>query len=96
MKVITLKNEDGETIEVQRGPIKGQIQMRHSDVDKEGFGEFVELGSFLELTRLAGAPVNMGAMKKGGFDATMIHEGQTMKLDAKEIAMIRRAVTQLG
>lgn len=39
MKTITLKNEEGDTIEVKRG--KGDmILVRHSDKDAEKFGEF--------------------------------------------------------
>ena len=43
MTTITLKNADGVTIEVKRGP-KEQIHVRHSALDAKTFGEFRDGG----------------------------------------------------
>jgi hypothetical protein len=43
MAIKTLTNEDGETIELQRAP-GGGIQIRHSDITGEAWGEYDGLG----------------------------------------------------
>ena len=46
MKTITLKSEDGETIEVKRGA-ENAILVRHLGKDEQ-FGEFRDLSTVLE------------------------------------------------
>ena len=43
MKTITLKNADGDSIEIKRGP-EDQIHVRHSALDAKTFGEFRDGG----------------------------------------------------
>jgi hypothetical protein len=37
----TVKNSDGETIEVRKSP-HGLVEIRHHDIDKEAWGVFVD------------------------------------------------------
>lgn len=43
MNVLKLTNNYGETIELKRGA-RGEIRIRHSDVDPKKWGRFVEYG----------------------------------------------------
>ncbi|MGD0744753.1 MAG: hypothetical protein ABSA45_06325 [Verrucomicrobiota bacterium] len=97
MKPIKIENEYGETIEIQRGPIKGQIQIRHSDVDQKEFGEFVDLAATWELASMLipGIQPHLVAVQKHGFDAILWHHGESKILSAAEVKLIRAAIKKL-
>lgn len=110
MKVITLKNEYGETIELKRGT-RGEIRMRHSDVDEKVWGRFV---NYADYARELGVPgglagiVKAVAEKVGVSDtdrdamgalmashAVMVLRRRSWILNGEEIAMIRKAILEL-
>ena len=80
MKPITVRNEDGETIEVRK-TVAGAIEIRHSDISKEEWGEFQDIGLTIRGKEA------IGKVKIAG---------KSCILDSKELTLIREAVRQLG
>ena len=95
MKSITLKNEYGETIEVKRG-LNGGIEIRHSDIDRENFGEYHEIGKTVRDPGVA-ALMNMLGEKQAAFaiGAYMILNGKSFIVNSQEAMMIRDAIKKL-
>ena len=106
MKTITLKNEDGEIIEVKR-EASGEIRVRHSGKDKETFGEFREMEKVIkepgmvELLAEKGIDKNHplyaeAVGKLEGFAYLNLKIGDEGVLLSKEDAeLIREAIKQL-
>lgn len=103
MKIITLKNSDGETIEVEYTP-DGAIRIRHSDIDPKAFGEFHEFSKRLRqagprsLAQSKGVDpsspeVKAMAERLGGY---MVLRGETYTINAEETALILEAIKQDG
>ena len=82
MKTISLKNSEGETIEIRRAD-DGKIQIRHSDFDRENFGDFLDVKTYLSES-----PANPIAHGN-------IVYGKLCSLNASEVEMIRDAVRKL-
>jgi hypothetical protein len=103
MEPIKIENEYGETIELKWDE-DGNIQVCHSDIDKEHFGEFHE---FAKRSR---QPQIKASLKEKGIDASnppakellekmggyLVIKGETFFINAKETAMIRETVKQHG
>jgi YD repeat-containing protein len=103
MKPIKIKNEYNETIELKWDE-DGNIQVRHSDIDKEHFGKFHE---FAKRSR---QPQIKESLKGKGIDANnpqakellekmggyLVIHGETFFINAEETAMILEAVKQHG
>lgn len=79
MKTITLKNENGEAIQVRKSST-GEIEISHSDIDPNAWGEFCDAGLSHQGKEA------LGKVKIGG---------QTCFLSDAEMAMIRAAVKEL-
>ena len=97
MKSIQFKNEYGETIELKRGSTD-QILIKHTDIDSNEFGEFVDLAPTWELASMtiSGLKPHLEAVKRGGFDAIMLFQGRAQILNAEEVKAIREAIKSLG
>jgi hypothetical protein len=103
MNPIKIQNEYGEFIEV-KWDADGNIQIRHSDIDKNNFGQFHE---FAKRSRQPGIEESLKAKgidannpeakellaKMGGY---LVIKGQTYFVNAEETAMIIDAVKQAG
>jgi len=106
MKTITLKNEEGETMEVRRGGRSG-IQVRHSDRTGEEWGDYYEhpekhpeLKSIAEKAGAAGIDIKNESsievlfhLQKLGY--RLILKDEDLILGADEVKMINEAITQL-
>jgi hypothetical protein len=79
MKTIILTNENGETIRVRKTPTS-QVEISHSDIDPNAWGEFWDAGLSHQGKEA------LGKVKIGG---------QTCLLSNTEMAMIRAAVKEL-
>lgn len=79
MKTITLTDENGETIQVRK-TTSGQVEISHSDIDPNAWGEWIDVGISHKGKEA------LGKVKIGG---------QTCFLSDTEMAMIRAAVKEL-
>jgi hypothetical protein len=80
MQTITLKNADGEIIQVRKTPA-GQVEICHSDIEPNTWGEFID--------------ATLAWQGKEALGKVKIN-GQTHLLNGAEVALIRAAVKQLG
>ncbi len=83
MNSITLKNADGETIEVKRDS-DGKIKIRHSDFDAESFGDFLDAVTTQVLGNQT-VPISHGS----------IIYGKSCILSSDEVLSIREAIKKL-
>jgi hypothetical protein len=79
MKTITLTNENGEAIQVRKTPT-GKVEISHSDIDPNEWGEFLDIGTSYKGKEALGK---------------IRIRGQVCILSDTEMAMIRKAAQEL-
>jgi len=103
MQPITTKNENGETMEIKWDD-DGNIQVRHSDIDKKRFGQLCE------LSKRSRQPGLKQFLKGRGIDAdspdvqallarmgsVLVIEGRSFTINAEETALILDTVKRNG
>ena len=78
MTIITLKTDDGDTIDVRRSP-DGKIEVKHSRIAPGGWAEFLDIG---------------GSQKdKEPVSFVKLH-GEQYILDGQEASLIRNAISR--
>jgi len=103
MKPITVKNEDGETIEIKYDS-EGRIKIRHSDFASKYWGELREHSKLLrhpgfqKFSAAKGLDLNTTmakelAEKMGGY---VVIRGKSYIISVEEIALIHAAIEQAG
>lgn len=107
MKPIAVKNSYGETIEV-KWDADGNIQVRHSDVDKRRFGQFCELAKRLRQPSLRehlnkylaaqGTTIDDPLVQQllGQLGSLLVIDGRSFAISAEETALILQTVKQNG
>ena len=107
MKVITLKNEDGETVEVKRGKIHNSdvVLVRHSGKDADNFGEFntVEMLTsgqkawefFAKRGIYTNSEAGKEALGKMGFAGLLVINGEQLLVGPEDGKLICEAIKQL-
>jgi hypothetical protein len=78
MTTITLKTDDGDTIDVRRTP-DGKIEVKHSRIAPNGWAEFLDIGS----GHKGKEPVSFVKLR-----------GEQYILDGQEATMIRNAISR--
>jgi hypothetical protein len=103
MQPIKVENEHGETIEIKWDADRN-IHVRHSDIDKERFGQLHEYSKRVRVPGLRRtlkekgidtSDPNVQAMagRLGGY---ILIDGEQFDINAKEVALIFEAVKQNG
>jgi len=106
MKPLTIKNEDGETIEIKYDA-DGVIKIRHSDIHPKSWGELHEYSkrikktdfkALMEKKKPEGVDFDSGEAKQmlnamGGY---VLISGRSYIISAAEIKLIHEAVKQSG
>jgi hypothetical protein len=78
MTIITLKTEDGDTIDVRRSP-NGKIEVKHSRIAPKGWAEFLDLAG----SHKGKEPVSFVKLR-----------GEQYILDGQEASLIRNAINR--
>lgn len=100
MKSVEFKNEHGELIEVKRGD-KGQVLIRHSDVDAEIYGTFRDTRDVTAALSRHGFDVSdpqvrgMAKLAEMFIGPHLEFKRSRIILSENEVRLIRAAVTQL-
>jgi hypothetical protein len=103
MKIITLKNEHGETIQVRHG-IGGGIQVRHSDITGQEWADYFSKGEDMtepgKAAFFADAGIDVKSPEFQKIHAAlgaghMVFNEKDCILDREEVAMIEEAIKRL-